>query len=56
MFDCRLLDGEVDRSESIPDLANPFILTESGEGGGYRLVEGRRRHLDGLLDPVHVRY
>jgi hypothetical protein len=38
MLDRRLLDGDADGGESIPDLTNPLIVTEGGESGGHVTV------------------
>ena len=56
MLDRRLLDGNIDRRESVSDLADPLVLTESRQGGGHGLVERRSGYLDGVLDTIQVRY
>jgi hypothetical protein len=52
----RLLDGNTDRRESIPDLLHPLIVPEGSKSGGRSFVERGGGHLDGMLDTFEVRY
>jgi hypothetical protein len=56
VLDRRLLNRDGDGGESSSDLTNLFVTPECSKRVGYRFVQARGGHLNGVLDSVQIHY